>query len=115
MDAISPVAEAIRPQGGAAAAAPSAIAQASRREPTELPSFETLNQFARAMTARVTQGISPHAQIAAWTDWISHVSRAPGRQLELGLRAMVASARLARFAWHLGTGREAEIPYPPQA
>ena len=116
MDAIAPSAQLVRPvAGGAPAAQPSAIAPTARQEPMELPSFETLNQLARAMTARVTQGISPHAQLAAYTDWISHLGRAPGRQLELALRTWVSAARLARFAWHLQTGQQADPPFPPQA
>ena len=82
-----------------ASSRPPAISPEGQSEPMELPSFEALNQLTRAMTARVTQGISPHAQIAAWTDWISHLCRAPGRQLELALRVWVSAARLARFAW----------------
>jgi polyhydroxyalkanoate synthase len=78
-----------------------------------LPSFETLNQVARAMTARVTQGVSPHAQFAAWNDWLSHLNRAPGKQLELALRAAVSAARLMRFAAQVGPAA-AEAPFPPR-
>ena len=66
------------------------------------------------MTARVTQGVSPHAQYAAWFDWLSHLARAPGRQLELSLQALVVSARLWRFAGQCGWESPAEIPFPPQ-
>jgi polyhydroxyalkanoate synthase len=75
----------------------------------DLPSFETLNHVARAMIARFTQGISPHALFAAWFDWQSHLSRAPGRQLELSLQALVFVARLSGLA----SGRAAELPFPP--
>src|SRR3569833_368148 len=67
----------------------------------QLPSFETLNRIARAMTARFTQGISPHAQFNAWFDWLSHLSRAPGRQAELAALAQINAARL------VGRGDEA--------
>ena len=79
----------------------------------DLPSFETLNQMARAMTARMTQGVSPHAQYAAWFDWLSHLARAPGRQLELWLLALISGARLLRFAANRGEDA-ANLPFPPR-
>ena len=48
---------------------------------------------------RSTQGVSPHAQYAAWFDWLSHLARAPGRQLELSLQAFDLRVHaLLRFA-----------------
>lgn len=79
----------------------------------ELPSFETLNQMARAMTARFTQGVSPHAQYAAWFDWLSHLSRAPGRQLELSFQAFVFGARLLGLASR-GLEDAADAPFQPE-
>ncbi|HET9618372.1 MAG TPA: poly-beta-hydroxybutyrate polymerase N-terminal domain-containing protein, partial [Pseudolabrys sp.] len=78
----------------------------------ELPSFETLNRIARAMTARVTQGISPHAQFNAWFDWLSHLSRAPGRQAELTALAQIYAARLMGLA--MGDGAPRAMPFEPQ-
>ncbi len=77
----------------------------------DLPSFETLNRIWRALTARFTQGISPHAEFNAWFDWLSHLSRAPGRQLELVALAQIYAARLASFALHDGP---AAAPFAPQ-
>jgi polyhydroxyalkanoate synthase len=77
----------------------------------DLPSFETLNHVARAMTARFTQGVSPHAQFTAWSDWFYHLSRAPGRQMELALQAVVFASRLAGLA----TGQTQTPPFPPAA
>lgn len=64
---------------------------------TEQVSFETLDRLSRAMTARLTHGVSPNAQYAAWFDWASHLSRAPGRQLELWLQAVRDATRLVYF------------------
>jgi polyhydroxyalkanoate synthase len=79
---------------------------------TDLPSFDTFNRVARAMTARLTNGLSPHAEYAAWFDWLSHLSRAPGRQLELALQAFVYSVRLMNLAAD-GDGSAAEAPFRP--
>ena len=65
-----------------------------------IPSFETMDRLGRAVTARLTQGISPHALYAAWFDWASHLVNAPGRLIELGVEAVNIGARLARFTAH---------------
>ncbi len=60
-----------------------------------LPSFDTVDRVGRSMIARFTGGVSPHAEAAAWFDWLSHFSRAPGRQLELLALGAILGARLA--------------------
>ena len=77
----------------------------------DVPSFETLNRISRAITARFTQGISPHAEFNAWFDWLSHLSRAPGRQLELVALAQIYAARLGSLALHDGAPA---LPFAPQ-
>ena len=57
--------------------------------------YDRLDRTARAFTARLTRGQSPNAALAAWADWFSHMSRAPGRQLELAEHAQLNAARLA--------------------
>jgi len=83
------------------------------RQSSGTPSFETLDRLARAITARLTHGISPHAQIAAWSDWLSHLSRAPGRQLELTLAAWRTATRFASFAGRSALGQTPEPPFVP--
>ena len=51
-------------------------APSSARE--AMPSLETMDRLGRAVTARLTQGISPHALYAAWFDWASHLAMRRG-------------------------------------
>jgi polyhydroxyalkanoate synthase len=53
-----------------------------------------LDRAARASLARLTGGVSPHSIFAAWSDWALHLSRSPGRQLELVERAQSNAAKL---------------------
>ena len=79
-----------------------------------MPTFETMDRVERAVAARLTHGISPHALYAAWLDWASHLANAPGRLLELGLEAVNTTARFARFATH-SLSEETSPPFQPQA
>ena len=83
-------------------------------EAARIPSFETLDRLGRAVTARLTQGISPHALYGAWFDWASHLVNAPGRLVEFGLEAGNIAARFARFATHSLSEHE-KPPFEPQA
>ena len=64
------------------------------------------------MTARLTHGRSPHAQYAAWFDWASHLSRAPGRQLELWILAVRTAVRIEQFVSRSAVG-QANPPFVP--
>ncbi len=86
----------------------------ARDQASSSPSFETADRVARAMIARLTQGVSPYAERAAWFEWASHLARAPGRQLELYLQAVNSGARLARFALDAATKDQADLPFKPQ-
>jgi polyhydroxyalkanoate synthase len=82
-------------------------------EGARIPFLETMDRLGRATTARLTQGVSPHALYAAWFDWASHLANAPGRLLELGIEAVNIGARFARFATSDAPDRT-ELPFPPQ-
>ena len=78
-----------------------------------ISSFETMDRLGRAATARLTQGISPHALYAAWFDWASHLANAPGRVIELGVEAVNLGARFARFATQC-LSENVKSPFEPQ-
>ncbi len=82
-------------------------------EATGIPSFETMDRVERAVTARLTQGISPHALYDAWFDWASHLANAPGRLIELGLEAVNLGARYAQFATR-SLSEDTKPPFEPQ-
>ena len=84
----------------------------SASQDARIPSFETMDRLGRAVTARLTQGISPHALYAAWFDWASHLVNAPGRLIELGVEAVNIGARLARFTAH-NLSENAKPPFEP--
>jgi polyhydroxyalkanoate synthase len=74
---------------------------------------QNLDRGARAAVARLTGGVSPHAFIEAWTDWVLHMSRSPGRQLELFERAQENALRLMTHAASAKPG--AAPPFAPKA
>jgi polyhydroxyalkanoate synthase subunit PhaC len=102
----------------AAAAAPLREPAATAPEETPRPdpeshAYAALDRGAMANLARLTAGISPHAVVDAWSDWAMHLSRAPGRQLELMERAQTNWLALARFALSRLNGGTADKPFTP--
>ena len=75
---------------------------------------ETMDRGVRAAAARVTGGLSPHAFIEAWSDWALHMSRAPGRQMELFERAQENALKLAA-ACLPGAEGQARAPFAPKS
>jgi polyhydroxyalkanoate synthase len=99
------------PDGGAGACK---VAAPPRAFAASEISFDNIDRMARAATGRFTQGVSPNAMAAAWFDWASHLARAPGRQLELTLKAWINLARLARYAARASTEEMPEPPFRPR-
>jgi polyhydroxyalkanoate synthase len=72
-----------------------------------------LDRSAMASLARMTSGLSPHAMLDAWGDWVVHLARAPGRQLELMERAQANWLKLAQFAAAASLGWTPDKPFAP--
>ncbi|WP_232829326.1 alpha/beta hydrolase [Tropicimonas sp. IMCC34043] len=70
--------------------------------------YENLDRAIRARSAQLTNGISPNASRAAWVDWATHMSRAPGRRQELMELAAHNATRFWLGAFGLETGFEAK-------
>ena len=81
---------------------------------TGLPFFDNLDRIAGALRARLSHGLSADALIRAYSDWLWHLTRSPGRQLELVLAAQVFAARLAKFAVDRASNSNAEWPFEPR-
>lgn len=75
---------------------------------------ENLDRSLRAVVARMTTGVSPHSAGEAWNDWALHLTRSPGRQLELVERARRNGAKLMT-CWMRGMEADPDdAPFKPK-
>lgn len=82
-------------------------------EPMESHPHGNLDRAARAGMARLSGGMSPHAFIAAWSDWALHLGRSPGRMLELADRAQANALKLTSLA--ISAKSDREPPFAPKS
>jgi polyhydroxyalkanoate synthase len=61
-----------------------------------------LDHLAHAALARLTQGLSPASQVAAWQDWALHLAQSPSKQLQLLEKAWRKWNRLLLYASRAG-------------
>ena len=81
---------------------------------TEHP-HRNLDRAIRAAVARVTGGMSPHAITETWHDWALHLSRSPGRQLELFERAQANASQVMAYAMGAGFRDKGQTaPFAPK-
>ncbi|MBT0671523.1 alpha/beta fold hydrolase [Novosphingobium profundi] len=59
---------------------------------------QTLDRSASAAIAQVTSGLSPATMMLAAADWALHLASAPGKQMQLGAKALGKSLRLMGYA-----------------
>jgi polyhydroxyalkanoate synthase subunit PhaC len=73
--------------------------------------FEAVDRSLRAALARLTQGLSPYALAAAYTDWGVHYLRSPGTQTDVSLRLLESAWRITLYAAARFQGQSAEPPF----
>jgi polyhydroxyalkanoate synthase len=59
---------------------------------------ESLDRMVHANMARLTANLSPASIGQAFADWVLHLAAAPGKQIELSVKAMRKTARLGFYA-----------------
>ena len=82
-------------------------------EHVEQHSHDKIDRSVRASIAQMTGGVSPHAFIEAWSDWAQHLSRSPGRMLDLSERAQKNVLKL--MASTKSEEGRAKTPFPPRS
>jgi polyhydroxyalkanoate synthase len=96
--------------GKACALRPAPSSEAAHRAPddVELKHIrDVLDSAAHTGIARMTAGLSPAALMGAYADWAAHLAISPGKQVELGVKAVRKWSRLMRFSMQAASGREA--------
>lgn len=87
----------------------------SRDHEVDLHPYQSLDRMARAFMARQTGGVSPYSILQAWSDWSLHLSRSPGRQLELAERGVRNAMDVVEFAARWSAGERPDPPFRPSA
>lgn len=83
-------------------------------DPAQPHPLETLDKALRAMQARMTGGLSINAARASLSDWLAHLSRAPGRQMELAERAGVNAVKVLAYSTALPGSTFDKQPFHPK-
>ncbi|MHA7828516.1 MAG: PHA/PHB synthase family protein [Roseovarius sp.] len=76
--------------------------------------FQDIDRHMRAITALYTGGVSPFSVFQAWSDWAMHLSRAPGRQIELAEHAAHNTFDILSFAAKASLDNTVEPPFKPK-
>ncbi|QFS82575.1 Poly-beta-hydroxybutyrate polymerase [Roseivivax sp. THAF40] len=82
--------------------------------PADTHPYEHLDRISRALLARNTAGLSPFSIFQAWNDWALHMSRAPGRQIELAERAVKNALQVVSHTAGIGQDEDADPPFRPK-
>ena len=72
------------------------------------PGVEVLDSILRANFAQFTANLSPASIALAYADWATHLLTAPGKQLELGVKALRKAVRLGSYAIQTAAQPECE-------
>ncbi len=77
-------------------------------EPLGFEAFQAFDRLRAVNLSQVTAGISPGALATAYFDWGFHLASAPGKQMELGVKAVRKWQRLA--AWLSSSAMDPNTP-----
>lgn len=77
-------------------------------------SNHNLDRAIRAAVARMSGGISPHAVTQAWTDWALHLSRSPGRQMQLAEHAHLNMLKIMGYSGNALVSKDSPEPFKPK-
>ena len=72
---------------------------------------DALNHSMQSTISRFTFGLSPAALMGAWFDWATHITAAPGKQMQLIEKAADKLRHQARFALRCATTSDKVEPY----
>ncbi len=76
--------------------------------------YQDLDKMVRAIVARYSGGVSPYSVFQAWSDWALHMSRAPGRQIELAELAVRNMITLLDYGAKSAKGQDTKPPFLPK-
>ncbi|MCI2395710.1 alpha/beta fold hydrolase [Aliiroseovarius sediminis] len=72
--------------------------------------YDVLDHTMQSSMSRLTHGLSPAALMGAWFDWATHISVAPGKQLQLVEKAADKVRRQTSFAINCATKTDKSEP-----